>query len=135
MSTLENMVDEGKRLEAFINYLKIKPNKFAKEIGVSQPLISQVKTGTRKFTRELANKIAARYPEFNEAWIYTGKGGMLKLVETYQIEEGGQPRTLADIEADYRADPLSGLRDLIARLEELERWRAEVESNASPNEE
>lgn len=48
------------------------------------------------------------------------------VVEKYQIEES-RTRTLEDLECEYKLDPLAGLRDLIARVEELERWKAEVE--------
>ena len=50
--------------------------------------------------------------------------------EMYQIE-ADRPRTLDDLEAEYKADPLAGLRELIARVEELEKWKAEWEARLS----
>ena len=128
--TQENkQIEEGLRLEKFVKSLNIKGNKFAKEVGVSQALVSATMSGDKPITRTFVNKITRRYPDFQESWLWTGIGPMMldksNLVETTQnddpdmVKEGGN---------GYEQDPLAGLRSIIARVEELERWRAEVES-------
>jgi len=77
------------------------------------------------------------FPKVNIHWLLTGIGEPIlsgEVGEIYQIGES-RPRTLEDIEVEYKADPLAGLKEMLARLEELERWRAEVESKMSPNQE
>jgi len=144
MTKQEKQIQEGKRLDDFINSLKINGKRFAKEVGVSQALVSSTVNGAKPITRIFVNKITTRYPDFRESWLFTGEGSMTtedSVVEKYQIEES-RPRTLEDVEADYTADPLAGLRDLIARVEELtdrvdtlDKWKAEWDARLtmSPN--
>ncbi len=136
MTDQEKRIIEGARLQEFINSLNINGNKFSKQIGVSQPLISQVINGVRQFTRELGKKIASRYPNFNEAWIYTGKGQMLledSMVNSNQFTEG-EPRTLQDLEKDNKADPLFHLKEMLEdygkRIAALEERQAAMEREA-----
>ncbi len=60
----------------------------------------------------------------------SGKGE--PMLDNYVVKmsqiENAEIRTLEDLEAGYKNDPLAGLRDLIARVEELERWKADWDS-------
>jgi len=133
MTKQEKQIEEGLRLEDFVNSLKINGKRFAKEVGVSQSLVSSTLSGSKPITRIFVKKITSRYPEFSESWLYTGDGPMKSGVDigkTYQIEEGS-PRTLENLEVVNKSDPLSGLRDLIARVERLERWKLDQEKKVT----
>jgi hypothetical protein len=135
MTKQEKQIEEGLRLEDFVNSLKINGKRFAKEVGVSQALVSSTLSGAKPITRIFVNKITSRYPELRESWIFSGEGPMcngVDIVETSQFEPS-QVRTLDDLEKDYKDDPLAGLRDLIQRVEELEKWKADWESRMSLN--
>jgi len=126
--------DRRKRLREFINTLIIKDKQFAESIGKKPAVLSQLLNGYRNISADFAYEVADCYTWLNPDWLISGKGDMRRVVETYRIEEG-EPRTLEDLEAVYKSDPLAGLRDLIARVEELERWKAEWDSrlSMSPN--
>ncbi len=52
---------------------------FAKEIGVSQPGISNVLTGRNKsITSEIGEKITILIPQINPEWLLWGRGEMLR---------------------------------------------------------
>ena len=115
-----------KRLRLFINTLIIKDKEFAKSIGKQPAVVSQLLNGYRKISADFAYEVADCYTWFNPDWLISGNGEMRRVVDSYQIDVG-EPRTLEDLEEEYKSDPLAGLRDLIARVEELEKWKAEVE--------
>lgn len=90
MTEQEQRILEGSRLQMFIKSLSIRANKFSKEIGVSQGLVSQIVNGERSITRDFVKKITRRYPELNENWLFTGNAPMLKVdevVKKYQIDD------------------------------------------------
>lgn len=126
-----------KRLRQFINTLIIKDKHFAESIKKKPAVVSQLLNGYRNISADFAYEVADCYTFLNPEWLISGKGEMRRdqgLVETYRIEDG-TPRTLNDLENEYKVGPLAGLKDMLARLEELERWRAEVEGRLimSPN--
>lgn len=90
MTEKEKQIQEGIRLQEILNSLNLKGNRFAKEVGVSQALVSSTVSGQKPITRNFVNKITERYPNFREAWIFTGEGPIWNdgnPVETYQINE------------------------------------------------
>jgi len=130
-----------KRLRQFINTLIIKDKQFAESIGKKPAVVSQLLNGYRNISADFAYEVADCYTWLNPDWLISGKGEMKRVVEKYQIEES-RTRTLEDVEAEYTDDPLAGLRDLIARVEELtdrvdilDKWKAEWDSRLtmSPN--
>ena len=119
MTKQEKQIQEGLRLEDFVNSLKINGKRFAKEVGVSQALVSSTLSGAKPITRIFVNKITSRYPELRESWIFSGEGPMCKgldIVETSQFEPS-QVRTLDDLEKDHKDDPLFGLKEVLADYE------------------
>jgi len=119
--------DRRKRLREFINTLIIKDKQFAESIGKKPAVLSQLLNGYRNISADFAYEVADCYTWLNPDWLISGQGPMRRVVEKYQIETE-RPRTLEDLEEEYKADPLAGLRDLIARVEELEKWKAEWEA-------
>ena len=126
---MTNKEQQSERFSQLIEALNISQVVLAELIGYSQEYVSQIASGKRTLTRGVLQNIANKLPNVNLEWLIRGNGEMM-LVESYQIQEG-EPRTLEDLEAEYKADPMAGLRDLIARVEELEKWKAEWESRLS----
>ena len=59
-------------------YTGLSFNKLAKEIGLTSPqTFYDIKAGKHGISKELAEKIHARYLSINEAWLLTGNGEML----------------------------------------------------------
>ncbi len=59
-------------------YTGLSFNKLAKEIGLTSPqTFYDIKAGKHGISKELAEKIHARYLNINEAWLLTGNGEML----------------------------------------------------------
>lgn len=128
MTEQEQRILEGSRLQMFIKSLSIRANKFSKEIGVSQGLVSQIVNGERSITRDFVKKITRRYPELRENWLLTGEPPMLKgeeVVKKYQIEDEGislvNEPTMEDVErlrsavVDKYAPTLTVKQDLLLR--------------------
>lgn len=67
------------RLERVVQYLGYNVNSFAKAIGFSRAeRLYQIKRGNYAISKNLANTIANRFPNINDAWLITGEGNMLK---------------------------------------------------------
>jgi hypothetical protein len=118
-----------KRLRQFINTLIIKDNKFAKSIGKRPAVVSQLLTGYRNISADFVYEVSKCYTWLNPEWLISGKGEMRlepEVVESNRIGEG-EPQPLEHLELTNKEDPLAGLRDLVARIEELERWKASIE--------
>ena len=59
-------------------YTGLSFNKLAKEVGLTSPqTFYDIKAGKHGISKELAEKIHARYLSINEAWLLTGNGEML----------------------------------------------------------
>lgn len=69
----------AQRLRETISYARMTAKQFAKEIGVSQPGISNVLTGRNKsITSEIGEKITILIPQINPEWLLWGRGEMLR---------------------------------------------------------
>ena len=75
-------------------YTGLSFNKLAKEIGLTSPqTFYDIKAGKHGISKELAEKIHARYLNINEAWLLTGNGEMLKSEAQYvDYEEVGHKK-------------------------------------------
>lgn len=71
------------RLIIFLEYLGIGQNKFAQNVGLSAGYVNNL--GENISSRSL-NKILNVYPQLNEKWLLTGKGEMIKSVNTQNAE-------------------------------------------------
>lgn len=65
------------RLSKFIEHLKISQNEFAKSIGVSSPLISQMINKNSNFGIDTLYKIVTVYPNLNIDWLLKGVNPMI----------------------------------------------------------
>ena len=86
-------------------YTGLSFNKLAKEIGLTSPqTFYDIKAGKHGISKELAEKIQARYLNISEAWLLTGNGEMLVTdSEATRITEmvvvGSTEEIAVDIEA------------------------------------
>jgi plasmid maintenance system antidote protein VapI len=86
-------------------YTGLSFNKLAKEIGLTSPqTFYDIKAGKHGISKELAEKIHARYLNINEAWLLTGNGDMLVAESsatriTEMVVVGNTEEIAVDIEA------------------------------------
>lgn len=80
-------------------YTGLSFNKLAKEIGLASPqTFYDIKAGKHGISKELAEKIHARYLSINEAWLITGNGDMLKSEAQYvEYEEVKEDKRMVNI--------------------------------------
>jgi transcriptional regulator with XRE-family HTH domain len=63
------------------------PAKFADEIGVQRSSISHILSGRNKPSYDFIIKILNRFSGINAEWLITGKGSMIKSIETVISKE------------------------------------------------
>ena len=115
------------RFKEVIQHLDIDRQILASNLGYKKKYLDQILSADKNLSDSVALKFTKRYKQVNEDWLFTGSGEMLndEVGDTYQL---GKTKTeVSETEPEYTGDPLAGLRALIARVESLERWRAEVE--------
>lgn len=66
--------ERATRLKILINYLNINGISFAKALGISQSMASNMLNGNRAITIEMVDKISERYKNINPAWLLFGTG-------------------------------------------------------------
>lgn len=70
-------LNDWQRIEKIVRWTGLSVNSFALNIGLSRgENLYQIKRGNNGISKELAEQIAAKYPEINRAWVLTGQGGM-----------------------------------------------------------
>lgn len=93
-------------------YTGLSFNKLAKEIGLTSPqTFYDIKAGKHGISKELAEKIKARYLNINEAWLLTGNGDMLVaeqgiaqiVTSASRIEQAAIVREDEEVEVDIEA--------------------------------
>lgn len=100
------LYERANRLKLILKHLEIKGKTFAKAIGISQGMISNLLNGKRSITLELVDKITSRYTQINPAWLLFEYGTMLK------TEEQDQNRLVSEPQATYEKPRPIALEDL-----------------------
>lgn len=121
---------QGERLKTLLSLINLSQSALAQRLGYTRGYVSLLISGEKPISQQILNGLIQMFPKVNIHWLMSGIGEpMLDVipVESYRIEDAGHPRTLEDLEADYKNDPLAGLKEMLARLESLEKWRMEVE--------
>lgn len=87
------------RITKVAQYAGISFNKLAKEIGLTTPQsFYDIKAGKHGISKELADKIQAKYLNLSMAWLLTGEGEMLKGEAQYvDYEEVREDRRMVDV--------------------------------------
>jgi len=103
-----------KRLIAFLKYLGIGQDKFAKNVGLSRGYVNNIKDN---MTMKTVDKILKAYPELNKGWLLTGEGEMLneKSQSKSDRKDGKNQILLDEFEHNF--------------YEIIDMWKANVEIN------
>ncbi len=121
---------QSERLKALLPLIPITQSALSERLGFTRGYISLLTRGKKPISQQVLNEILKCFPRVNIHWLMSGKGE--PMLDNYVVKmsqiENAEIRTLEDLEAGYKNDPLAGLRDLIARVEELERWKADWDS-------
>lgn len=128
----EKQHERKARFKKVFSLLNLDRQLVANALGYKKGYLDQILSADKNLSDAAALKFTKWCKKVNEDWFMSGIGEMLNQsdgVKSYQIE-GVAPRTLEDLESEYRADPLAGLKHLVERVEELERWRQEIEGKS-----
>lgn len=69
--------NEWKRLEEVITWTGMSTNYFARFIGLPRgENLYQIRKGNNGISKDVAHKVAQKFPEINEMWLLTGNGEM-----------------------------------------------------------
>lgn len=90
---------DSERLIMISKYAGVSLNKLAKEIGITTPqTFYDIKAGKHGISKDLAEKIQARYLNISMAWLLTGEGEMLlSESEVVEIEADDSDKTSTSI--------------------------------------
>lgn len=69
--------DINTRIKELIDFLKLKNNEFAREIGISSSRMSNVSTNRNKPDAEMLQLILKKYTNVSARWLLIGSGEML----------------------------------------------------------
>lgn len=67
----------GQRLSLFIERLGISKNEFARQVGISSSVISNITSQDVSFRIDILQKIMSKYPTLNIEWLLTNMGDMI----------------------------------------------------------
>lgn len=98
---MENIAD---RINSLIDVLGISKNEFAKKIGISSSLISQITTKKNSFRVDILQKITGAFPEINSEWLLNGIG------EMWGLKHGRKPK-LTEAELTVVSPVLQQIKD------------------------
>ncbi len=85
-------MDSWTRLEQVIKWTGLTTNAFALSVGLKRAEnLYQIKKGRNAISRDLAELIAAKYPEINRFWLLTGEGTMFSSDSGDEYENSAVP--------------------------------------------
>ena len=92
---------DSERLIVISEYAGMSLNKLAKEIGITtSQTFYDIKAGKHGISKDLAEKIQARYLNISMAWLLTGEGEMLITDTAPRIEETSIVRADEEVDVD-----------------------------------
>ena len=95
---------DSERLTMISKYAGISLNKLAKEIGITtSQTFYDIKAGKHGISKDLAEKIQARYLNISMAWLLTGEGEMLVADTTPSIVDASTVGANDEVEVDIDA--------------------------------
>lgn len=114
----QNLIDQSIRLKKLIKALNLNQSSFARSLGMTQPNISRMVSGSSNISVEVLNRIRDRYRQVNLHWLLAGEGEML-FEETplppLQLKESAQDTVVNG------KGRLEELEERVERLEEVVR--------------
>lgn len=76
------------RIQKILDDKKMTPSHFADEVGLNRPAVSHILNGRNNPGLEALQRILARFPDINAAWLVSGTGPMYN---STQSEDGQLP--------------------------------------------
>ena len=74
---MRQKLDNWQRIECIVRWTNMTVNYFAHHIGLPRgENLYQIKKGNNGISRNLADKIVAKFPEISLPWLLTGEGRM-----------------------------------------------------------
>jgi transcriptional regulator with XRE-family HTH domain len=110
---------QSERLKALLPLIPITQTALSERLGFTRGYISLLTRGKKPISQQVLNEILKCFPRVNIHWLMSGKGEPMLdnyVVKMSQIENAGI-RTLEDLEADNKTDPLFGLKEVLADYE------------------
>lgn len=105
------MLNNWQRIEQVIKWSgTASVSAFAREIGLNRAEnLYQIKRGNNGISRDLADNIAAKYPQISKAWLLTGEGEMLPGktaterydIPFYKMDVTSLPEPMEQVEPAY----------------------------------
>lgn len=110
----QNQIDQSIRLKKLIKVLNLNQSSFAKSLGLTQPNISRMVSGSSNISVEVLNRIKDRYRQVNLHWLLAGEGEMF-------FDEKNQPLPqMKEAPGDTAVKGKGRLEELEERLTQLE---------------
>lgn len=133
--------ERADRLREFFNRLNIKNVTLASKLGIKPAFISQLLNKHSTVTTDVALRIGRVYPTLNIKWLLDGEGEMflkknLSVADMVSgVMEADQPGYEKGVRSSLRVEDLPDIllslqaevEELRRRMEEMERWRREME--------
>lgn len=121
--------ERASRLKLIIKNLNLSGKSFAKSLGISQSMASNMLNGNRAITIEMVDRISQRYTHINPAWLLFNQGDMIKNEGTNRLVNEESPPYVANPPRKTTLHDLAEIifsiqeenKELRRRLEELER--------------
>lgn len=130
--------ERANRLKLIVKSLNLTGKSFAKSLGISQSMASNMLNGNRAITLEMADKISLRYSHINPSWLLFNDGIMFKSEDQNRFMEEIPPPNLnpRPIALNDLAEIILSIqeenKDLRKRLEALEEKMNGDKSNLLP---
>lgn len=110
-------MNDRERIEALSRYTGLNLKRLAEEIGLkTHQTLYDIRKGKHGISKDLAEKIQAKYLNINIGWLLTGDGEMIKPAATQNNENGdninGHSVTINKTQGDY----LEIIKSLTAQL-------------------
>jgi len=102
-------IEQSIRLRVLIKALNLNQSTFAKSLGMTQPNINRMVSGTGKISVEVLHRIAETHTHINLHWLLTGVGDMY--LDGKNLQEN-------DLPAVTKQERLEQIEERLAQLEE-----------------
>ena len=104
---------DNNRIEILMRHLGMNARKLAMSVGVSPQTIYDIQKGKHGISKDLAEKISAKYLNVSRLWLLTGEGEMLsagKKIPLYDddVTIGGVNGSMANVDDAARSTKRTG---------------------------
>lgn len=101
---------DSERINELLKFTGLNFSKLAKEIGLNTvQTLYDIKNGKHGISKEVAEKIQAKYFNLSMAWLLTGEGEMLNTETIHLLKKQTRPRIPYDAAAGTLTDTINGV--------------------------